>query len=230
MWLRTFFDSKVENLLNLYAVTSKVDHPGEKGIFRELVLRNLLIYLLPPHFGVGTGVIVDAWGNQSRQTDLIIFDKRRLPPFLLEESRGIFPIDAVLRAIEVKSCLSKSDIQDTIQAAFLLSPRNPKGLRMATEGTLKDGQSNYPFSAIFAYDSDWKISDESLPAAYKGDDSNLRAICVAKKSFVALPKRGLGILPTSAEAVRGFMACVLGALESDAESRKEFSVIEWLFR
>jgi hypothetical protein len=108
VWLLKFFGKKVDDLLNLYEATGDVAHRGEKGMFRELGLRKLLLYVLPPHFGVGTGLVVDAWGRQSRQTDLVIFDKRLLPPFLLEESRGI---------LTYWPHLSNEGLQDCFQVA-----------------------------------------------------------------------------------------------------------------
>jgi hypothetical protein len=75
-FIQRFFDRKVQDLLNLYETTGSISHPGEKGTFREILVRSVLSSLLPPHFGLGTGIIVDKWGRQSRQTDIIVFDKR----------------------------------------------------------------------------------------------------------------------------------------------------------
>jgi hypothetical protein len=240
VWLLKFFSKKVEDLLNLYEVTGDVDHRSEKGMLRELVLRKLFLYVLPPHFGVGTGLVVDAWGRQSRQTDLVVFDKRLLPPFLLEESRGIFPIDSVLCTIEVKSRLCRTDIDQAIESASLLHPRNPRGLRIATKNVPKEELTSnkpeeektdltrYPFCGLFAYDSAWQISNESLPSAYANNTSNLFAICVAKKQFIAFSGRG-SLQESRAEAVATFMVNMLNDIEVTAESRKRFGLVEWMF-
>jgi hypothetical protein len=60
--IQQFFDRKVDELLNLYDTTVAVSHQGEKGIFRELLIRGILGSVLPPHFGLGTGIVVDKWG------------------------------------------------------------------------------------------------------------------------------------------------------------------------
>lgn len=227
--LSKFFDSKVRDLFELYRNTSQLDHPGEKGLLRELVVRRLLLSLLPPHFGVGTGIIVDAWERQSRQTDLIIFDRRLLPSILVEESRGIFPMDAVLRTVEVKSRLSRNNVEEAVQAASRLHPNNPEGLKMVTYGKLPGGRSNYPFASLFAFASDWNVSYEDLPDSFKKPESNLVAICVADRVFAA-ERMAERASPTKEVAVRHFMTILLDKIEIDAATRKPFSVVEWLMR
>jgi hypothetical protein len=227
--LSKFFDSKVRDLLEFYSNTARLHHSGEKGLLRELVVRRLLVSLLPPHFGVGTGIIVDASDRQSRQTDLIIFDRRLLPSILVEESRGIFPMDSVLRTVEVKSRLRKSDIEEAIQAAYWLHPNNPDGLRIASYGKLPGGQTRYPLASLFAFESDWNVSYENLPDSFKNPESNLGAICIADVAFAA-DRVGERSSPTKEMAVRHFMIMLLDSIENDAATRKPFSVVEWLMR
>jgi hypothetical protein len=90
------------NMKNLYELSGGVEHDGEKGAFREFFLTQLIRPLIPYHFGVGSGVIQDSIGTQSRQTDVVIYDRRLLPPIFLAGDRGIFPIDSVLCVIEVQ--------------------------------------------------------------------------------------------------------------------------------
>lgn len=154
---KKFFESRIRELWDLYSAIGNVEHRGEKGMLRELVLRRLLVSILPPHFGVGTGVIVDKWQRQSSQVDLIVYDRRFLPALLNENERGIFPIDIVLRVMEVKSILDKDGIHQTLDLAWQLNPGNPTGLKMAAAGKLAGGEMNYPLVGCFAYTS--KIND-----------------------------------------------------------------------
>lgn len=121
-FIQQFFDRKVEDLISLYETTAVVAHRGEKGTFREMLVRNVLGSILPPHFGLGTGIIVDKWGRQSRQTDIILFDRRVMPPVVFQESHGLYPIDAVHRTIEVKSVLSSKHLEEAERAAHSGSP------------------------------------------------------------------------------------------------------------
>jgi hypothetical protein len=98
----SLLDARINDLWTFYKASGAVTHSGEKGQQREAFLARLLESILPPHFGIGTGIIVDRFGKQSLQTDLIIYDRRLIPPLLEHRGRGIYPIDAVLRVLEVK--------------------------------------------------------------------------------------------------------------------------------
>src|SRR5689334_15487364 len=104
--LRTVVLARVKHLLEMAAAIGNLEHPGEKGTLGELFLRGVIEAMLPKHFGLGSGIIVDHENRQSPQVDLIVFDTRRMPPALHEHGRGVYPIDSVLRAIEVKSTLN----------------------------------------------------------------------------------------------------------------------------
>jgi len=79
---------------------SQLGHSGLKGKMREIVIRDLLRPLLPIDVGLGTGIIITADNRQSSEQDVVLFDRRILPPILLEQSNGVFPIESVLFSIE----------------------------------------------------------------------------------------------------------------------------------
>ena len=92
-------------------------HKGLKGQLREIVIRDILRPLLPSDIGVGTGEIISYDNKQSREQDIVIFDKRILPPILAEQVHGIFPIESVLYTIEVKSILTANEIKKSHRSA-----------------------------------------------------------------------------------------------------------------
>jgi hypothetical protein len=98
------------------AVTG-IGHSGLKGQLREIVIRDLFRPLLPANFGLGTGQIITSCNQQSQQQDVVIFDKSIVPPILLEETTGIFPIESVLFAIEIKTELTAEELKSSIQSA-----------------------------------------------------------------------------------------------------------------
>jgi hypothetical protein len=134
--LRDMVIGATKNMIQLYETSRTISHEGEKGMFREFFIAQLIRPLLPQQYGIGTGIIIDAYGNQSKQSDIIIYDRRLLPPIFASESRGIFPIDSVLIVLEVKSKIAASDYGDLVEAASLFNPKNPKSLRIATKGKL----------------------------------------------------------------------------------------------
>lgn len=88
-------------------------HNLSKGEIRELFLNDLLSNYLTDQFGIGTGIVVDSFGNQSHQMDIVIFDNRILPPMLKNSTLGVFPLESVLAIIEIKSLISKNNIKKT---------------------------------------------------------------------------------------------------------------------
>ncbi len=91
----------------------KLKHKLSKGELIELFINDLLSNFLTEQFSIGSGVIVDHYGNQSKQTDIIIYDNRILPPFIKSANLGVYPLECVLAVIEVKSVLSKKILLET---------------------------------------------------------------------------------------------------------------------
>jgi len=84
---------------------------------REIVVSELIQPFLTPHTKAATGTIVDHYGNQSNQVDIILYDERITPPVLLTASEGIIPCHSVLAAIEVKASLNKTELKKAVENA-----------------------------------------------------------------------------------------------------------------
>ncbi|MBZ2413806.1 hypothetical protein IPT12_15315 [Xanthomonas perforans] len=228
------FNARVRELWNLYAATGPLHHPGEKGAFREAFLRRLLESVLPLQYGIGSGVIVDGFGRQSPQVDLLIYDRRNFPPFYESGGHGIYPFDSVLRVIEVKSQLDKLGLEQFAKLARSIHPTNPEGLKMKGYGNLENGKSYYPFPALFAYGTrisnlkeDWKnISD------LQGMTNTL---CVARGGVITRSYEGdayVTVLFTDERHfennIRRFLVSLLDGIEATANSRQALRVSDWL--
>ena len=90
-----------------------VTNPTLKGELRELLIADLFSRFLVPDFGIGSGQIINQKEELSHQIDIIIYDKRILPPFIQYLNLGLYPAEAVIAVIEVKSQLSKKNIIET---------------------------------------------------------------------------------------------------------------------
>ena len=88
-----------------------LDQATVKGRLIELFASRLLSKFLTSQFGVGSGVIINHAGKRSKQIDIIIYDTRILPPFIEEQKIGVYPVESVLAAIEVRSRVDKSTIK-----------------------------------------------------------------------------------------------------------------------
>lgn len=165
--LSQLIDASVKNLMEFYKISSIVGHSGEKGGFREYFVNQMVRPYIPAHFGISSGIVMDYRCKQSSQSDIIIYDKRLMPPILQAEGRGIFPVECTLMVIEVKSKLSSTHFEDIGLAASKLAPErlgdgtiNPNGLHIATPARTPDQKTSYPLYAVFAYESDASDKDE----------------------------------------------------------------------
>lgn len=96
------------------SINSLFQHQGVKGSGNENVLRNLLTKFFPKRYGIGTGVIVDRHGTQSRQCDIIIYDTLLYPSLLSLTGIHFFPVDIVYATIEVKTTLTSSSVKEAL--------------------------------------------------------------------------------------------------------------------
>jgi hypothetical protein len=94
-----------------------LDNKTQKGRLIELFTSKILAKFLTNQFGMGTGVIVNLHGDQSKQIDIIIYDNRILPPFIEEEKVGVYPAECVLGVVEVRSWISKEIIKEYAERA-----------------------------------------------------------------------------------------------------------------
>lgn len=212
--------ARIADLWKLYEATGELSHQGEKGLFREIFVRQLLESVLPFQYGLGGGVVVDAWGRQSPQADLIIYDRRLMPPIFEAGSHGIYPMDAVMRVIEVKSILDTKGLSQLRGLAESLHPNTNEGLKISAPGNLADGLMNYPVVGMFAYDT--RIPDlKTKRSQALGQYDNEVHVCVARND-------GGDRVGVSMHAIRSFSIVMLDSIEVSSRSRSEYRVAGWL--
>jgi hypothetical protein len=143
----------------------------------------------PSNFGDATGVIVSAHDErQSAQQDIIVFDRRILPPVLFEGGPAIIPAESVLATIEVKSTLNATELHKADENARSVS-RLDLALDIET-ATLDKGQPTgtvpYTPTLLFALESDLTgdgITEKQRYERMIGEKPpRLSAICVAGKA------------------------------------------------
>lgn len=227
-----------DNMRRLYELSGGVINDGEKGAFREFFIAQLIRPFMPAHFGVGSGVVMGSNGQQSRQSDVIIYDRRLLPPILLAGDRGIFPIDSVLRVIEVKSVLKAGDYMTLVDAArcfFPPSSDNPTGLPIVIPGRDKgdEGQPQtfWPLYAVFAYTANSRKDEiERLEDKVPGGSTYLRLIGVLDKGVwsASLGQRNPYLSNNSGDISVIFLKMLLNRLEETANSRGAYRLQDWL--
>lgn len=104
--------SRVTAAISACEAVAKLPHSGEKGRIREILIRDLFRPLLPADIGVGSGFILSASGQVSGQQDIVVYDRSTLPPAMIDDVTGFFPIESAMYTIEVKSVLTKARTRD----------------------------------------------------------------------------------------------------------------------
>ncbi len=112
--LRDLFKAKKEEMrVRLFGDRAVISHPAEKGQATEEQWRGLLRAYLPSRYHVDKGFIIDADGNMSDQSDVVVFDRQYSP--ILFQSGGVLyiPAESVYAVFEVKQDLSKGHLEYT---------------------------------------------------------------------------------------------------------------------
>ena len=92
-------------------------HSQAVGTGREFSVKNKLKNILPVGIGVGSGFVIDSYGNVSQQCDIIIYEENFAMKFALndDESNTYYNCESVIAVGEVKSKASKKEVADSIQ-------------------------------------------------------------------------------------------------------------------
>lgn len=185
---RSLFVSRVAAAIGAAKEVATLTHTGVKGTIREILVRDLFRPLLPSDFGVGTGQIATAKNELSPQQDVVIYDRRILPPILFEKTVGIFPVESILATIEVKTKLTATELRTAYDSAKTIHSYS----YLSGERNTESGQPIFhpirkAISAIFALDSDLTIGGKTELERYKElhttGDTPIRVICVSGRGY-----------------------------------------------
>lgn len=101
-------------LIRNFAFSSSATTPVLIGSAREKEVIRKLEMLLPKSVGIGSGCIIDSYGNTSKQMDIVLYEKDFCPVFCINESSETtyFPCEGVVAVGEVKSSLNSKELSD----------------------------------------------------------------------------------------------------------------------
>jgi hypothetical protein len=186
---RAEFVTRVRSALARADEIALIEHHGLAGRAREVFVKDLLRPILPPYVELGSGKLADSEGRLSRETDVVIYSAATLPPLLLEAGFGIYPAEACIYAIEVKSTLTAHELRNAIVKHQEL--RALRYLPSAVNEIFQAiGAASRPvIPALFAFRTDLAESGKGELARYReldGDaDSNpaIPVFCVAGRGY-----------------------------------------------
>jgi len=105
---------------DLAAIRARFEQSGNKGSSVEEVMRSFLRDYLPRRLEVGHGEVIDTFGQRSRQTDVVLATEDH-PYTFKPESPGLFFVEGVAAAAEVKSVLTSGELDGALQNALAFS-------------------------------------------------------------------------------------------------------------
>jgi hypothetical protein len=114
--LEQFFSGILQQLqTEVDLINSLVPHNSTKGTLNEQSLHRILASFLPSRYSIGSGLVVDSFGQRSRQVDLVVYDEFHMPKLFRTTSQVLFPVETVFACIEVKTSVSKADLNEIAQ-------------------------------------------------------------------------------------------------------------------
>lgn len=159
-----FFDYKkyinhlADELIRNFDFASNATTPVLIWNAREKEVIKKLEMLLPNSVGIGSGCVIDSYGNVSKQIDIVIYEKEFCPIFCINNSpeTTYYPCEGVIACGEIKSVLNAKELENIFQKASSI-----KKLKRYSVDEISS-VSNQPYRSFRNYNS--KISFDCTPA------------------------------------------------------------------
>ena len=148
--LKSHMDATENSLLAISRVPANSGHSLHKGTPREAFIREFLVAHLPETVAIGSGEVIDFSsepGAQRNQYDIVIYNKS-YPKLDFGGGVSGFLIESVIATVEVKSTLTKKDLQQAIGAARNAKKLVPQFVTSFQAGYVPPRVLNY----VVAYD------------------------------------------------------------------------------
>ena len=87
------------------------------GVAIETPVRRRLEQVLPRGVAVGSGCVIDSYGNCSRQRDVVLYERDICPVFSINDTpeSTYYPCEGVMAVIEVKSSVASAELKDSFE-------------------------------------------------------------------------------------------------------------------
>jgi len=191
--LRRWLDSVERQLVAEAERAGIFQHPTMTGEARARVLRNALTNILPQQVAVGTGRVIGADSELSKQIDIVVFDGRF--PTLRMDTEALYPVEGVIATIEVKSELNDLELQRAMSNASSVMRIAPSFVKEDADAWIFE-QTGTGATDEQAFEAmQWHLMPRTYVYAYSGlmsRDSQSAALKHSLESeFLATPSRPL---------------------------------------
>lgn len=97
-----------------FVATKVIWHNPSAGMIREKIIKDVLKQYMPGEIGISSGLCFDSQNKESKQLDLILYDKLFSYRIPFDENFMIFPCESVYGNIEIKTKLDINSLQLSI--------------------------------------------------------------------------------------------------------------------
>ncbi len=155
--IKEYFNSLADVLSANSQSASLSRHRSDSGSNREELLISILNKHLPRTLmAISGGAVVNLDGHLSKQIDVIV--KNDLFPRFEQHDKSCVLTESVAGVISVKSTLDKRALEDSIENVASVPGFSNETLSLANSSIVRSDLqetfvSNWPFRAVFAYDS-----------------------------------------------------------------------------
>ena len=226
--------SQAKQVVQRASSVAGLGHNGIIGELREIFLRELLIPMLPSDCIVSSGKVVSAYDETSRQLDVIIADRRVLPPLLMGKHIGLFPVESTVATIEVKSTLTLDELRGSHRSALEVE-RFHHAPPLGMDGHDPSHRIEHIHPYLFAFATDLSSSGKSELERYidlvGGDAPALRMICVVGRGLWTYTDSGWTECPFKSEAAEivAFVASITNKFNMISLTRRQPNMAQYLF-
>lgn len=199
----------------------KLNHKSLKGQLRELFASRLLAKFLTVQYGIGSGVIINQLGMQSTQTDIIIYDRRILPPFIEEQKIGLYPAECVLATIEIKSQITNGIIREYAKTAKVIHDE----LYNPLYSHYRDYDKLRPLCSLFGFNGDTVCKGLNENQIYDWMNKNAKplfGVCILNRFSwlrVTQSQGALRFADENNEETKAFIAPLLDNIRTISQKR-----------
>lgn len=184
---RNLVVERVRYALAAARAAQTLEHSGVKGAIREVLMADLFRPLLPADLGIASGVLISAFDEgQSAQQDVVIFDRRIIPPILFEQGPAIIPVESALVCIEIKSKLTATELRKAHDSAMTVANLSLHAGLRDQDGNWTQGRTSGVSSLLLALDTDLTVGGQTEADRYKNlvgvGHTRMSGICVAGRA------------------------------------------------
>lgn len=116
---KKYINHLADELVRNFDFASNATTPVLIGSAKEKEVIRKLEMLLPNSVGIGSGCVIDSYGNTSKQMDVIIYEKEFCPVFCINDSAETtyYPCEGVIAAGEIKTTLNSKELNNIFDKA-----------------------------------------------------------------------------------------------------------------